>query len=170
MSVFMFWISSGSYQSPEVSLEFTLTDTLTGTLIGTIVDNFTSYIPNRNAYLIPLDIIYIAPGLLTIGLIFVPESPRWLYYMGEHEKAEKCLRKLRPAEWPVDEEISEIQIALKAEQELSASVSFLDLFRNPIDRRRTFIAVAATALQGAPGSFFIIGILPSQFLQGGSLD
>lgn len=49
-----------------------------GQLVGTIVDNATSKIPSRSAYLIPLGLIYIVPFLLSFGLCFIPESPRWL--------------------------------------------------------------------------------------------
>ena len=57
----------------------------------------------------------------------------------------------------MEQELSEIQIALKAETELKAGIGILDLFRDPVDRRRTILSICATALQGAPGSFFIIG-------------
>lgn len=49
-----------------------------GQLVGTIVDNETATIPSRASYLIPLGLIYIVPFILTVGLLFIPESPRWL--------------------------------------------------------------------------------------------
>lgn len=51
---------------------------ITGSLIGTVIDNFASKINSRNAYLIPLGIVHLIPLILTIGLFFIPESPRWL--------------------------------------------------------------------------------------------
>lgn len=49
-----------------------------GQLAGTIVDNYTAKIPSRASYLIPLGLIYIAPFFIAVGLLFIPESPRWL--------------------------------------------------------------------------------------------
>lgn len=51
-----------------------------GTLIGTVVDNATSNFLGRGSYLIPLGIIYIIPVLMSIGLFFIPESPRCKFY------------------------------------------------------------------------------------------
>ena len=70
--------------------------TSVGTLVGTIVDNFTAPIQGRQSYLIPLGIIYVVPFLMAIGLLFIPESPRWLMQQNKHEKALKSLRWLRP--------------------------------------------------------------------------
>lgn len=128
-----------------------------GSLIGTVVDNFASKIPNKNAYIIPLGMIHIVPGILAIGLFFVPESPRWLATNGQFEKAERSLRWLRPKEWSVTEELEEMRAALAAEQQLQSKVGYVELFRNPIDRRRTTIAVLALTTQAASGAMFVIG-------------
>ncbi|OTB03829.1 hypothetical protein M426DRAFT_59705 [Hypoxylon sp. CI-4A] len=137
ISSFSYWISFGS-------------------LIGTIVDNFAAKIPNKNAYIIPLGIVHIVPGILTIGLFFIPESPRWLAARGDFGEAEKALQRLRPKGWPTSKELEEMRTTLEAEARLQSSVGYLDLFRNPIDRRRTTIAVSALTSQAASGSMFVI--------------
>jgi hypothetical protein len=55
--------------------------TSVGTLIGTIVDNFTSELLSRASYMIPLAIIYVVPAILAFGMIFIPESPRYVSKM-----------------------------------------------------------------------------------------
>jgi MFS family permease len=127
-----------------------------GTLVGTVVDNFTTKIGGRQSYIVPLGIIYIIPGLLSVGLLFIPESPRWYLLRDETEKARKALHWLRPYSDTVDDEISSIQAAIEAERALAKSADALDMFRNPVDRRRTLLAVAAVSLQAASGAMYMI--------------
>lgn len=124
--------------------------------MGTIVDNFTSKIHGRDSYIIPLGIVYIVPGLLCIGMFFIPESPRWLLQMGRKTQAEKALDWLRPQGWSVATEFAEMTEALEVEQQLASGVGVLDLFRNRIDRRRTLLSIAAITTQAASGAMFMI--------------
>ncbi|KAI0005251.1 putative maltose permease [Xylariaceae sp. FL0662B] len=137
ISAFTYWISVGS-------------------LIGTIVDNFAAKIPNKNAYIIPLGIVHIVPVFLSMGLFFIPESPRWLATQGNIQKAESSLRWLRPKGWSVTEEIEEMRAALEAEARLQSSVGYSDMLKNPIDRRRSTVAVLALTTQAASGAMFVI--------------
>ncbi|KAI0832289.1 putative maltose permease [Hypoxylon sp. FL0890] len=127
-----------------------------GSLVGTIVDNFAAKITNKDAYIIPLGIVHIVPGILFIGLFFIPESPRWLAAKGKFETAERALERLRPRGWAVKQELEEMRTTLEAEAQLQKSIGYLDLFRNPIDRRRSTIAVLALTSQAASGSMFVI--------------
>jgi len=122
---------------------------------------------DKSAYLIPLGIIYIVPVFLSIGLFFIPESPRWLILQGRQEDGRKSLAWLRPAGTSVEAEAEEIRLAIEKEQEMGSNVGILDMFANPIDRRRTVLSVGAVTLQAASGSMFIIGechrsLLPPQ--------
>ena len=127
-----------------------------GNLVGTIIDNFTSYDTDKSAYVIPLGIVYIVPGLLAIGLIFVPESPRWLLMNDRQAEAEKSLRWFRPNGWDISDEFAQIKTALEHERQLQSGVGIVDLFRNPVDRRRTFLSIAGVLIQAASGSMFIL--------------
>lgn len=135
--------------------------TSVGTLIGTVVDNFTSKIGGRNCYLIPLALIFIVPTIISIGLLFIPESPRYLVQKGKIEQARSALVWLRPKGFNVEAELLEIETAASQEKELKKSTGWVDLFRDPIDRKRTLLAVAAVTTQAASGAFFMI-VSPAQ--------
>jgi hypothetical protein len=47
-------------------------------------------------------------------------------------------------------------VAIEHERELGSSVGIVDFFKDPIDRRRTMIAVAGLTTQAATGSMYLI--------------
>ncbi|KAJ9639294.1 hypothetical protein H2204_003905 [Knufia peltigerae] len=130
-----------------------------GTLIGTIIDYATSNRPDKSAYLIPLGIVYIVPVVLSISMFFIPESPRWLILQGRYEEGVKALTWLRPKGADVNSEATLIRTAIEKEMELKSTVGIWDMFRDPVNRRRTILAVSAVTLQAGSGSMFIIGII-----------
>ncbi|KAK4118829.1 general substrate transporter [Parathielavia appendiculata] len=131
--------------------------TSVGTLVGTVVDNFTAKIDGKDAYLIPLGLIYIVPVFISLGLPFVPESPRWLAQHGKLNRARKALRWLRPGtESEIEQEVRDIQAALETEMSREKSVAVWDMFRNAVDRRRTMLATCALTVQGASGAMYMI--------------
>ena len=127
-----------------------------GSLIGTVIDNATHDINGRNAYIIPLGTIFIIPFLISIGLFFIPESPRWLILVEKREQAEKALLWMRPHPESVPGEVAEIRAAIDAEKAVKATANFLDIWKDPVDRRRTLLAVAAVSTQAASGAMFVI--------------
>ena len=137
LSAFQFWTSAG-------------------TLVGTIVDNFTAPLPGRQSYLIPLGLIYIMPLFIAIGLFFIPESPRWLMEQGKVESARKSLEWLRPNKDAIESELVSIQMAMDESKESSGKALLLEMFKGPVNRRRTMLAVAAVNTQAASGAMFMI--------------
>lgn len=128
-----------------------------GTLVGTLVDNGTHNLSGKPSYLIPLGVIYIIPVLMSVGLFFIPESPRWLILVNKDEQARKSLLWMRPNKDAVPHELESIKAAIDAEKQLASSASFIDIVKNPVDRRRTLLAIAAVSIQAASGAMFIIG-------------
>jgi SP family sugar:H+ symporter-like MFS transporter len=132
--------------------------TSVGNLVGTVVDNFTAQIEGRNSYIIPLGIIYVVPVIMSIGLLFVPESPRWLMEHGKSDQARSALVWLRPyTDAEIDDEVRGIRDALVTDAERHKGVAIMDMFNNPIDRRRTILAVCALTVQGGSGAMYMIG-------------
>ncbi|KAK3938546.1 putative glucose transporter rco-3 [Diplogelasinospora grovesii] len=131
--------------------------TSVGSLVGTVVDNFTAKIEGRDSYLIPLGLIYILPAFMSVGLFFIPESPRWLMQHGKIEQARKALAWHRPyPQAMIDEEITDIQAAIEHENSTAQHAGVMEMFANPIDRRRTILAVCALTVQGASGAMYMI--------------
>ncbi|KAF1849238.1 MFS monosaccharide transporter-like protein [Cucurbitaria berberidis CBS 394.84] len=130
--------------------------TSVGSLIGTVIDNATHDIVGRNSYIIPLGTIFIVPVFLSIGLFFIPESPRWLMLNNKQDQAHKSMVWMRPNPETVAEELAEIQAAIDAEKHTKETANFLDIWRDPVDRRRTLLAIAAVSTQAASGAMFMI--------------
>lgn len=89
-------------------------------------------------------------------MLFIPESPRWLLQLDKEDSARKSLLWLRPFPELVDAELLEMKTAIDAEKMLARNSEITDIFKNPVDRRRTLLAIGAVSLQAASGAMYMI--------------
>nr|XP_017257789.1 PREDICTED: sugar transporter ERD6-like 5 isoform X2 [Daucus carota subsp. sativus] len=76
-----------------------------------------------------LTILGIVPCVLhLLGLLFIPESPRWLAKIGREKDSESALQRLRGKNADISAESAEIRDYIETLQQLS-DTSFLDLFQ-----------------------------------------
>lgn len=125
------------------------------------VDYGMSYVKSEAQFRFPLA-LQIAFSIVTfIGIIVLPESPRWLLAHDQHEEARHILWALEPnakeiseSTPSIDKEMAEIQHAI-AEEQLAAqgTNSRLALFKNGPQRflHRTLLGIGGQFMQQLSG-------------------
>lgn len=106
-----------------------------GSILGGTVNNFTKTRPDKSCYLIPLGCLYIVPGILAVGLFFVPESPRFLLHHGKEAEAKRSLITLRGSastEEEIELEFAEMVRGMEEEKKTAKSVGWIDMFRGEL--------------------------------------
>jgi SP family sugar:H+ symporter-like MFS transporter len=123
-----------------------------GVFLSAIVANGTKDRNDTGSYRIPVAVQFLFGLILIGGMIFLPETPRFLIRNGKYEAAAQSLSKLRristdhPA---LKEELAEIRA--NNEYELSIGpASYLACFRKPV-RKRLLTGCVLQALQQLTG-------------------
>lgn len=83
-----------------------------GILLSYIVDYYCS---EHEAWRWMLGIGFIPGFCLFVGMIYLPDSPRWILSKGNEEKARRILQKIRGTKAEIDGEIAAIKLTLKKE-------------------------------------------------------
>lgn len=130
----------------------------TGLLLAAIVNYLTMNIGSSRAFRIPLALQFIWAGILLIGLVLLPETPRYLIKRGKHSEAASSLSRLRrldithPA---LIEELAEIEANHAYELSLGPS-TYHDVFMgSPHLGRRIVTGCGLQMLQQLSGCNFI---------------
>nr|CAC41332.1 HXT1p [Uromyces viciae-fabae] len=129
-----------------------------GLLVASITVNATKDFDSANSYRIPIGIQFIWAAILTIGLLVLPESPRYLLLKGREDEAWKSLSRLYSAPYDdpdVQAEFSEIMASLEKERSFGKT-TLLDCFKT--DKRknlqRTLTGLGVQGWQQASGINF----------------
>ncbi|TGO20785.1 hypothetical protein BPAE_0266g00020 [Botrytis paeoniae] len=99
-----------------------------GLLLAAVIDNATKDLDNTGSYRIPIAVQFAWVLILGIGLIFLPELPRYLIKRGRHDKAAKSLGTLRRLDINDPHligELQEIESNYVHEQSLAKGSSYL---------------------------------------------
>jgi sugar porter (SP) family MFS transporter len=130
-----------------------------GLLIAAVINNATKDIASHAAWRIPITIQFIWGLILTVGMILLPESPRWLIKKERDSDAAHALSRLisLPPDHPeLQSELDEIRISYQKEKELGES-SYADCFRPGPNKilLRTLTGIFIQAWQQLTGINFI---------------
>ncbi|KAL9576312.1 MAG: hypothetical protein Q9212_007210 [Teloschistes hypoglaucus] len=127
-----------------------------GLLIAAIVDNATKDRNDTGSYRIPIAVQFAWAIILVVGMLILPETPRFFIKEGKNEQAAKSLSRLRRLD--IDhpalvEELAEIQANHEYEVSLGKS-TYIDCFKGSIGKRLA-TGCLLQALQQLTGVNFI---------------
>lgn len=130
-----------------------------GILLATVINNATQNRPDHSSYRIAIAVQFLWAAVLAGGMVFLPESPRWLIKRGNDEAAVRSMCRLTgmSSDDPeLNAELDEIRLNLEHERELGES-SYLDCFKPSKNRiaLRTWTGIAIQAWQQLTGINFI---------------
>ncbi|RPD64254.1 MFS monosaccharide transporter [Lentinus tigrinus ALCF2SS1-7] len=130
-----------------------------GLLLASVINNATKDRQSHSAWQIPISIQFIWAFILSAGMTYLPESPRWLIKKGRDEAAARSLSRLTslPKDDPeVQTELHDIRAALEEEMKLGES-SYLDCFKPGHNKiiLRTLSGIFIQAWQQLTGINFI---------------
>ncbi|KIP08805.1 hypothetical protein PHLGIDRAFT_87669 [Phlebiopsis gigantea 11061_1 CR5-6] len=142
-----------------------------GLLLASVINNATKDRDDHSAWRIPTGIQLIWAFILTVGMLWLPESPRFLIKQGRDADAAKALSRLTaldPSDPEVEVELNDIRANLREEQELGES-SYADCFKASHNKiaLRTLSGIFIQAWQQLTGINFIFYYGTSFFTHAG---
>lgn len=142
-----------------------------GLLIAAIVNNSTANRNDTGSYRIPIAVQFAWAIILIVGMVLLPETPRYLIKRGYNDRAAKSLSRLRRLD--VDhpaliEELAEIKANHEYEISLGQS-SWIECFKPPL-LKRLLTGSGLQALQQLTGVNFIFYYGTSFFSNSGIDD
>ncbi|KAI0376873.1 hexose transporter [Hypomontagnella monticulosa] len=142
-----------------------------GLLLAAVVDYATQNRQDTGSYRIPVAVQFAWAIILIGGMLFLPETPRFLIKKGQHDKAARSLSRLRRLEHThvaIQEELREIQANHDYEMSIGSS-TYIDCFRGPMLKRQ-LTGMGLQALQQLTGINFIFYYGTQYFKNSGIQD
>jgi sugar porter (SP) family MFS transporter len=133
---------------------------VSGMLLSYIVDFLLQGLPGTWAWRMMLAGAAVPAVILYVGVLRLPESPRFLVETGHPEQARHVLTMIRPSD-AVDAEIDEIQRMATQEHEVETRTSWAAIF----DSRYRYLVIAGVGVaafqqfQGANAIFYYIPLI-----------
>lgn len=127
-----------------------------GIEMSNVVNYATKGIDGSSSYRIPIVLQLLFSGLLSLGLLRLPESPRYLLLKGEDQKAVKSLLYINNEKSPtraIQAELSELTTEIKRERTFPPA-TYSSLFKGT-SLRRILIAMGSQVFQQFTGVNFI---------------
>jgi len=121
-------------------------------IIAAAINRGTEGIDSTVAYRVPMGVQLIFPIMMLAGLWWVPESPRWLLRKGKQEAAENALLRVHHGEkYTPEEDIEVLQRDIDEEALMASESKWIDLIRDPIERRKVVYSAGALIAQQVNG-------------------
>lgn len=114
------------------------------------MNNSTQNRPNHSSYRIPISIQFVWAFVLSVGMLILPESPRWYVRKGYDDRAALSLSRLTrlPPDDPiVQEELNDIRASLEEEKQFGVA-TYKDCFTPGEPNKIAFRVLSGMALQG----------------------
>lgn len=141
-----------------------------GVMLSYWVDYGMSYVDNDAQFRFPLALQILFALVTFIGILLLPESPRWLVAHDRHDEARKILwairkdaKSLSRHDASINRELGGIELAIKEEREAAQTSSFMAMLKNGEQRflYRTLLGVGAQFMQQLCGINLITYVGPS---------
>ena len=131
-----------------------------GVMLSYWVDYGMSHVNNDSQFRFPLALQILFAVLTFIGILVLPESPRWLIAHDRHDEARQIIwatsknaKTLPVSDESINKDMAEIQKAIKEEQEAAQTGSFKAMLKNGEQKffYRTLLGIGGQFMQQISG-------------------
>eukprot|EP01025_Chloroclados_australasicus_P024996 TRINITY_DN2501_c0_g1_i4.p1 TRINITY_DN2501_c0_g1~~TRINITY_DN2501_c0_g1_i4.p1 ORF type:complete len:694 (+),score=63.39 TRINITY_DN2501_c0_g1_i4:81-2162(+) len=135
-----------------------------GQFISYFVNWIFTYVPGTWRWMLGIAAL---PSILQfLGLMLIPESPKWLAGKGQVEQAKHVLFQLRESESNIESELNDIKEEIKS----TKSASVIEMLKSPIVRSELHVGVGLQVLQQLLGINTVMYYTPAILLIAGVRD